>query len=117
MLTYYFLTQAKCLHKYGLSPRTILTTVTDAIIKEEGGLKQIEHRRQQAALLAQIDQLVMELKQEYVSYKSDIILAKIKRLYRELDVDTSKKFNMESLMEEINRGHANSSIKLNFSYI
>lgn len=117
LLTYYFLTQAKCLHKYGLSPRTILTTVTDAIIKEEGGLKQIEHRRQQAALLAQIDQLVMELKQEYVSYKSDIILAKIKRLYRELDVDTSKKFNMESLMEEINRGHANNSIKLNFSYI
>lgn len=103
LLSLWFLTQAKSLHKYGLSPRSILNTIMEASIQEQGGKEAILHKQQQAAILQNIDNLVLELKQEKVPYRADIILGKIKRLYSELDSDTSKKFNLESLIEDMNK--------------
>lgn len=116
-MSYWFLTQAKALDKYGLSPRVILTTVSDAMIEEEGGLEAIQKRQEQAELLKTIDKLAEQLKRETERHKAELIMNRIKILYRELDNDTSKKFNLESLIDDMNRNNAYNAVKLKFSFI
>lgn len=117
LLGYWFLTQAKALDKYGLSPRTILTTVSNTILEEEGGIEAIQRKEEQANLLKEIDRLVNVLKNEKETYKSELILNRIKLLYKGLDKDTSKKFNIESLIDDIKRNNAYNTAKLKFSFI
>lgn len=117
LLGYWFLTQAKSLDKYGLSPRVILTTVSNAMIEEEGGREVIAKRQEQTLLLKEIDKLVSMLKTEREYHKSELLLNRIKLLHKDLDKDISKKFNIESLIDDIKRSNIYNTSKLKFSLI
>lgn len=118
LMGYWFLTNAKNLSHYGLSPRSILVTVSHAMIEEEGGMDAMIQQNEQAKLLRQIEDLANSLKTITDPYKAEMIYNKINYLSRDLSEDTSKKFNMESLLETIKRDrrkqYSNINLRMGF---
>ena len=101
MLSYWFLTQAKNKSFYGLSHNDILSTVTTAMIEEEGGIEAVKEKQRQHALRTQIEGLLNDLAVENNPYKSTIITSRIKRLYEDIDTDTKNTFDIDTLIENI----------------
>ena len=101
MLSYWFLTQAKNKSFYGLSHNDILSTVTTAMIEEEGGIEAVKEKQRQHALRTQIEGLLNDLAVENNPYKSTIITSRIKRLYEDIDTDTKNTFDIDNLIENI----------------
>ena len=103
LLSYWFLTKANNLSFYGLSSRTVLSTVINAMVKEQGGYEAIQEKNRQAKIKGDIENLLDLLKLEHNHLKSMVIVNRIRLLYRDIiENDDSQTFNIESLLESIN---------------
>ena len=101
MLGYFFLTQAKNLEHYGLSPRSILISVSNSIIEEQGGQDVLLERNRQEELARQIDLIIEKAQNEPDYIKAELLINRAKLLSNELTEDTKNKFNLESVLNEM----------------
>lgn len=101
LLSYWFLTNAKNISFYGLSSRTVLSSVVNAMVDEQGGKEAILNRNKQAKLKQYLDDLLNSLKLESNPIKATMITNKIKHLYKDIEVSKDQTFNIESLLESI----------------
>ena len=102
-LPYWFLTQAKNKEFYGINNRLVLSTVTDKLIEEEGGIDAIRHKNYQNKIRMQIEELLNKLRAEDNIYKNVILVNQIKALYDEVDTDIKETFNIEKLLDDIEK--------------
>lgn len=102
-LPYWFLTQAKNKEFYGINNRLVLSTVTDKLIEEEGGIDAIKHKNYQNKIRMQIEELLNKLRAEDNIYKNVILVNQIKALYDEVDTDIKETFNIEKLLDDIEK--------------
>lgn len=102
-LPYWFLTQAKNKEFYGINNRLVLSTVTDKLIEEEGGIDAIRHKNYQNKIRMQIEELLDKLRVEDNIYKNVILVNQIKALYDEVDTDIKETFNIEKLVDDIEK--------------
>lgn len=103
LLGYWFLTQAKNLNHYGINPRNVLVTVSNAMMEEQGGVESIMEKEKQDFIIASIDNLVDQISEEQNPIRVEILTNKIRRLSKDLTDDNRNKFNIESLLTDINR--------------
>ena len=101
LLSYWFLTKTNNLQFYGLSPRTVLATVINAMVKEQGGQEAIEEKNKQAKIKLDIENLLEQLRAENNPIKSMILSNKIKMLYLELSDTDNQNFNIQTLLDSI----------------
>lgn len=102
LLSYWFLTKANNLSFYGLSSRTVLSTVINAMVKEQGGYEAIQEKNRQAKIKLEIENLLDLLKLEQNPLKSMVIVNRIRMMYKDITEDDNHAFNIESLLESIN---------------
>lgn len=103
MLSYWFLTNGRCLTLYGISPRAVLTVVNDMYIEEEGGVEALLHKQQQQELEEEIESLIEELSNTSNSVRREMLFNKIKHLAKDLDTDVKTNFNIEGLLENVSK--------------
>ena len=103
LLGLWFLTQGKNLSLYGINPRMVLTTITEAIISEEGGIEAIKEKDKQLELVHTIEQLSNQLKTINNPVQYEMLLNKIKYISKDINDDFYKKFNIESMIKSIKK--------------
>lgn len=103
LLGYWFLQKAENKSFYGFDPHMVLNSVVEALVEEAGGADAVYKRDYQIELKQDIDQLVLRLKEETNTLKSKLLTKKILHLYREIDTNIIKSFNIESIIESIER--------------
>lgn len=99
----WFLTQAKNLSYYGIPPTSVLQSVTDMMIEEQGGPDAIKRRHEQQQLLNKIEELIQQIKTSTSRIQTEQLVNRVKFLSRDLDENTKNMFNIDTLLEEINR--------------
>lgn len=118
LISLWFLTNARNLDHYGLSPASILVAVSSSMIEEQGGEEAIRKQQEQLKLIKQIETLSEQLKQANDNYTKEILYNKIKHLSRGLDEDNTEKFHIESLLASINKKrnltYSNINLKMGF---
>lgn len=110
LLGFWFLTQAKNLEHYGLSPRTVLVSVTNSMVEEQGGHEVLAERNRQELLAKKIDELIENAKLEQNYIKAELLINKAKLLSTELKEDIRNKFNLESVLNELKNKKFTSNI-------
>jgi hypothetical protein len=101
ILSLFFLTQAKNLEHYGLSPRSILINVSNTIAEEQGGYDVVMERNRQEQIARKVDELIELAKIEQNYVKAENLINRAKMLSSELTEDVKNKFNLESVLNEI----------------
>lgn len=101
LLAYWFLSKGENLDFYGIPRHKILTSVTESVIKEQGGHEAIEAREYQMELKAEIDDLVDRIKAERSPIRAKMLVAKLKYLYRDVDANIIQSFNIDTLLDSL----------------
>lgn len=102
LLDYWFLANSKNLQHYGISPRLVLSTVTNRIIEEKGGIEAIKNTERQIGKKKQIEELIEKAKKEPSTILQKEMVNRIRMLYSDLDKEITTTFNIDSLIEDIN---------------
>ena len=92
LLTYWFLTNAKNLHVYGIQPRTILSAIR---LRDENNQ---EISKEQQELITELDMLVEDIQSEPNKLKREKLITKLKFLAQYLEEDNTVKFNIDSAL-------------------
>lgn len=101
LLCYFLLSNGKNLAYYGIDSNKILTTVTKAMILEQGGETRVREKERQMAVKAEIEKMIEEMKNEKNIYVKDMMMLKIKKLYSGLDESVTNSFNLDNLLKEL----------------
>jgi len=101
LLGYWLLTKAENISFYGIDRHKVLTTVTKAVEAENGGPEGVAAKKFQTELKEEIDILLDKLKTERSPVKSNMIVSRLKLLYRDLDVTVIQPFNIDTLINNI----------------
>jgi hypothetical protein len=101
LMSYWFLTNAKNKAFYGLDSRYVLSSVTNAIIEEQGGAEEVAKKAKQQRLRQQLAGLITELKSENNKIKTMMITNKIRHLSKDIEASNNQVFDIELLLENI----------------
>ena len=115
MLAYWFLTNAKNIQFYGLSPRKVLMFLRTNGDGEKITKEDMSNKMAQTELKNKIESLIENLKIEKNVYVSKQISNRIRYLYTFVDEESKVNFNIESLIEEIELTKKRQA-KPNFNY-
>ena len=103
LLAYWFLSQAKNKHVYGLSSSGVLTAVNAAIIKEQGGHDAIVDREEKIYIKNKIEKLMKDLESDIPNYKKKVIGNMITRLNDELGDEANHDLNIDNLLKDVGK--------------
>jgi len=101
LLSYWFLTEGKNKKYYGIDTNSVLSTVVDSIIEEQGGREAILYKEAQIKKRKEIDELLAKLKQTKDNIKSTMISNKIRMMYKQLDKNIVQPFNVDTIIQNI----------------
>lgn len=101
LLVYWFLMDANNKTFYGINNNAVLSSVSLAIVNENGGQAAVNHRNAQLRMKAEIDVIVEELKGERNLHRIKILQSRIKHKYKDLDTTIIQALNIDSLLEQI----------------
>jgi hypothetical protein len=101
LLGYYVLSKGTNNKFYGLESHRTLSTVTTAIIDEQGGQEAVRHKLYHQKLKEHIDNLLESIRKETSQIKIFMLTNKIKHLYKELDTTVVQPLNIDSIIDNI----------------
>lgn len=101
MLSHWLLTQGKNLSYYGLDTKLVLSSISNSIIAEQGGMNTIIEKQNQSKVLDNIYELLDKVKQEPNPMIATNLVNRIKQLSTYLDDSLKVNFNLESILDEI----------------
>ncbi len=101
LLGYWFLSKAKNKHVYGIPNHIVLTSINEAIIKEQGGMESIEAKNKQMAIKKEIDGMIDELKRSNNDFRKMQLINMIKFRFKSIDTNLIPNYTIESVMETL----------------
>jgi len=114
LLAYWFLTKADNLDYYGINTNKVLSTVTSAVIEEQGGEEAIILKEEQLALKETIDNLLEELNTTKDNIRTKLLTNRIKHLYKQIDTTIIPNFSIESVLTNIEMNKQKSKSASNY---
>ena len=100
LLGYWFLTDAKNKHYYGIDNREVLSIVTTVELYLHGGAEAVNKTYRNAAIKKEINILEDEKKSASSEYERIMLSNKIKYLEESLEDEVDNKLNQDKLLEE-----------------
>ena len=101
LLGYWFLSKAKNKHVYGIPNHIVLTSINEAMIKEQGGMQSIEAKNKQMAIKKEIDNMIEELKRSENDFRKMQLINMIKFRFKSIDTNLIPNYTIESVMEAL----------------
>ena len=114
MLGQYFLTKAKNISYYGLSPRKVLMFLRTNEDGTKATPETIIKKTEQSDVRNKIEELINKLRNTNNIYVSKQITQEIRRLYNLIDDEAKINFNIETLLEEIELNKKRPKIRTNY---
>jgi hypothetical protein len=102
LLAYWFLSEAKNKPFYGLNNSMVLTGVLTTIVNEAGGEEAYYNKIRQNRIRQTINELIIQLKAEKDPVISNILINKIKHMYKDITSVNGEVLNIDTLIENIN---------------
>ena len=100
-MIHWMLTNGKNLSYYGIDSNRILTTVSKAMILEQGGVDKVREKERQMNIKYQIEEMIEDMRNEKNPYIKDMMMVKIKKMYSGLDDSITNSFNLDSLLKDL----------------
>lgn len=100
-MVHWMLTHGKNLSYYGIDSNRILTTVSKAMILEQGGVDKVREKERQMNIKYQIEEMIEDMRNEKNPYIKDMMMVKIKKMYSGLDDSITNSFNLDSLLKDL----------------
>ena len=101
LLGFWFLSKAKNKHVYGIPNHIVLTSINEAIIKEQGGVETIDAKNKQLAIKKEIDVMIEQLKTCNNEFRSMQLVNMIKFRFKSVDSSLLPNYTIESVMENL----------------
>lgn len=101
LLPYFLLTQGKNLSYYGLDTKMVLSSVSNEMITEQGGIEAMVEKENSDKIMKDIYALLDRLKQERDPMLAQTIIARVKQLSTYVDNKYKVNFNLEAILDEI----------------
>ena len=103
LLAHWLLIQGKNLSYYNIPTNLVLQSITDSIIEEQGGPEAVKHKAKQQQIIKRLESMFDELKSITNSVQKELMVNKIRYVARDLDESSRATFNIETLIENINK--------------
>ena len=100
-MIHWMLTNGKNLSYYGIDSNRILTTVSKAMILEQGGVDKVREKERQMNIKYQIEEMIEDMRNEKNPYIKHMMMVKIKKMYSGLDDSITNSFNLDSLLKDL----------------
>lgn len=102
LLGWFFLNSGKNLQYYGINPQHVLLSVSDAELKEKGGIEAIEYREQQTRLYSEVEAVLNQARNAMTSAEKEQLVRKAKFLAKDLNAQSLNTLNLDGMLKNMN---------------